>query len=105
MGADVVAEEFGAQLVLPDRQHDLAAMRIDQHAAAQIARHRHGQDVVVEGISEEQELDDLDRGNARHTLVAAELHRPDARLIQSEEHASKIQSLKRITYTVFCLKK
>src|SRR3546814_6424991 len=33
------------------------------------------------------------------------LHRPRARLFRSEEHTSELQSLMRISYAVFCLKK
>src|SRR3546814_6124720 len=32
-------------------------------------------------------------------------HRPDRRLARSEEHTSELQSLMRISYAVFCLKK
>src|SRR3546814_9648726 len=34
-----------------------------------------------------------------------ELHHPGTRKIRSEEHTSELQSLMRISYAVFCLKK
>src|SRR3546814_4124561 len=50
----------------------------------------------------------IDRGNARSgktrtETVYARRHR--ARLWRSEEHTSELQSLMRISYAVFCLKK
>src|SRR3546814_11360403 len=36
---------------------------------------------------------------------AGRLHRHDVRSIRSEEHTSELQSLMRISYAVFCLKK
>src|SRR3546814_7568652 len=47
----------------------------------------------------------------RHRLGAAgrrrraQLHRPARRQVRSEEHTSELQSLMRISYAVFCLKK
>src|SRR3546814_4860348 len=51
-------------------------------------------------------------GQGQHQTVARELefvlaHRPlaDRRVQRSEEHTSELQSLMRISYAVFCLKK
>src|SRR3546814_3945151 len=46
----------------------------------------------------------------RRTVVVGERHAPEwagmtARLPRSEEHTSELQSLMRISYAVFCLKK
>src|SRR3546814_4936309 len=46
----------------------------------------------------------LRRGRMPVLAVAAELG-PVARLARSEEHTSELQSLMRISYAVFCLKK
>src|SRR3546814_1588759 len=45
-----------------------------------------------------------------HAFLAGELleqppHRPQAQVARSEEHTSELQSLMRISYAVFCLKK
>src|SRR3546814_4430471 len=40
-----------------------------------------------------------------HALLAVRLHRCHRRIRRSEEHTSELQSLMRISYAVFCLKK
>src|SRR3546814_4893892 len=46
-------------------------------------------------------------GSADHAAVLQRAHRSDRfeRRIRSEEHTSELQSLMRISYAVFCLKK
>src|SRR3546814_2531518 len=44
-------------------------------------------------------------GRARHRAIAAEGELAHARASRSEEHTSELQSLMRISYAVFCLKK
>src|SRR3546814_8502237 len=39
-----------------------------------------------------------------HRAIHQRLH-PDAKTVRSEEHTSELQSLMRISYAVFCLKK
>src|SRR3546814_5207919 len=46
--------------------------------------------------------DDLDRARDRADLDEADAEQPE---IRSEEHTSELQSLMRISYAVFCLKK
>src|SRR3546814_8877354 len=58
------------------------------------ARPRAGSDVAA-GVGPR------DRGGA---LLSSDGHRP-ARGLRSEEHTSELQSLMRISYAVFCLKK
>src|SRR3546814_6312054 len=41
----------------------------------------------------------------RHRALVARLHMPPERGARSEEHTSELQSLMRISYAVFCLKK
>src|SRR3546814_7266901 len=60
-----------------------------------VADHRH------RSVTPHQVLD-------RRYLIAGQKFRPDlidARLLRSEEHTSELQSLMRISYAVFCLKK
>src|SRR3546814_10346395 len=38
-------------------------------------------------------------------LAAASVNEPDRQIVRSEEHTSELQSLMRISYAVFCLKK
>src|SRR3546814_7473354 len=62
-----------------------------------IVEQRRG-DGVVEIDLGEREID-------RVGGVGADLHRDRARGAKSEEHTSELQSLMRISYAVFCLKK
>src|SRR3546814_6795988 len=48
---------------------------------------------------------DAARHRHRLLLVVGDDHEGDAGLFQSEEHTSALQSLMRISYAVFCLKK
>src|SRR3546814_8442412 len=62
---------------------------------------------VVSGEGE-QDFDLAMRVNldgARHVLEACRARRSTPRLVRSEEHTSELQSLMRISYAVFCLKK
>src|SRR3546814_1843949 len=45
------------------------------------------------------------RGLANGALDVIDLYRTDAEIPRSEEHTSELQSLMRISYAVFCLKK
>src|SRR3546814_2061414 len=47
------------------------------------------------------------RHNVRHWHISAIFHSPSSasRIVRSEEHTSELQSLMRISYAVFCLKK
>src|SRR3546814_6840853 len=49
----------------------------------------------------------LDRINlaALETMTRDQIHREIGELVRSEEHTSELQSLMRISYAVFCLKK
>src|SRR3546814_9056894 len=48
---------------------------------------------------------DLGEGNARIASAGEEPLGSDHQLLRSEEHTSALQSLMRISYAVFCLKK
>src|SRR3546814_7032709 len=43
--------------------------------------------------------------SAAHAVAAARAHLAPRRVLRSEEHTSELQSLMRISYAVFCLKK
>src|SRR3546814_3705574 len=51
-------------------------------------------------------IDAVDRVRARRIETLVEVVRPDRPwIVRSEEHTSELQSLMRISYAVFCLKK
>src|SRR3546814_3669334 len=79
----VVAPVMLARQHLVLAQHRLGAAQVD--------------DDVAELVALDQTVDDL----ADPVLVLAELAEP----LRSEEHTSELQSLMRISYAVFCLKK
>src|SRR3546814_7519286 len=62
--------------------------------------------VVRAAADESTRVDDQDQGHEtqEHQPVARDAKRP-ARDGRSEEHTSELQSLMRISYAVFCLKK
>src|SRR3546814_3940509 len=69
-------------------------------------------EIVVERLALAQELgrkdDRIAAGLGAHPLGEADRHRrldDDQRARRSEEHTSELQSLMRISYAVFCLKK
>src|SRR3546814_8639237 len=59
------------------------------------------QPVVAVGAQQVVEGDAVDRAEARRQV----LRRAAAEHVRSEEHTSELQSLMRISYAVFCLKK
>src|SRR3546814_3852411 len=73
------------------------------------ARRRHGRDAGHAAAQERPHPRPHARrpvgagGGARHDGEPP--RRPDGRLRRSEEHTSELQSLMRISYAVFCLKK
>src|SRR3546814_5199352 len=69
-------------------------------------RPRHPALLDAVGISGEREPDRGDRGEAlRRIAIGREAVGGVGRLPRSEEHTSELQSLMRISYAVFCLKK
>src|SRR3546814_3983385 len=55
-----------------------------------------------------QRLDDRDRGRIAHVVgvgLEGQAEQRDGAAARSEEHTSELQSLMRISYAVFCLKK
>src|SRR3546814_4987622 len=73
--------------------------------SANIDEHRGA--IVGDGIGDQRE--DADRGRLHHQPDDAQQHRrqrlQQRRERRSEEHTSELQSLMRISYAVFCLKK
>src|SRR3546814_5698876 len=78
-----------------DRTHVLATPGMDRHSAyVALSRHR-------DGVALHYGRDDFkDRGKLVSTLS-----RDRPKDMRSEEHTSELQSLMRISYAVFCLKK
>src|SRR3546814_2121581 len=75
--------------------------RIDRNAVAADARTR-----IISGEAERlrlRRLDDLE--DVQPHPLRDDLHLVDQPNIRSEEHTSELQSLMRISYAVFCLKK
>src|SRR3546814_1327445 len=68
------------------------------HAIEPCARVAQRQDQVLGGVA----VADLERGGQR---VDLDQSRGGQRVARSEEHTSELQSLMRISYAVFCLKK
>src|SRR3546814_10789024 len=57
------------------------------------------------GLSCSQDLAGCDIGKSTYRRVRANMSLPYTRRARSEEHTSELQSLMRISYAVFCLKK
>src|SRR3546814_3147381 len=91
--------------VVPDR-NDVSAGLLDRHADLHAARTRHRDIDAVEPFALFQivfvGVVDLDAQRARMRLEPAHVDEDGGR---SEEHTSELQSLMRISYAVFCLKK
>src|SRR3546814_5712125 len=78
--------------------------RADLGGAALDSRPRSAQHLVVDQIG--AVLGRLDRvGDRDHALIVVEHPADIAIFRRSEEHTSELQSLMRISYAVFCLKK
>src|SRR3546814_1175464 len=75
--------------------------RSDVHRAARLARHR----VRHEGGVDIMLLRDIAHGALEEKYFVGEAQRIAVNEVRSEEHTSELQSLMRISYAVFCLKK
>src|SRR3546814_4122328 len=83
------------------RAHQLRQMRLDLVVAvAGDERHAAGHMTRVQRVEQAQQHVGLEAQPAFHADRIA-----DAAQIRSEEHTSELQSLMRISYAVFCLKK
>src|SRR3546814_8624972 len=80
----------------PGSVHVAAVTSVRRHRLDQPAAQDPLQRGVHAGRHAAQAAADVDRGALRHPL---------AHLRRSEEHTSELQSLMRISYAVFCLKK
>src|SRR3546814_1122850 len=90
----------------PDRREHLRAAVLLQHVpeAAQLDR-RYGQRPAAVAAHHVHDADGLHHGgDALVDAQADEQHRREQRHHRSEEHTSELQSLMRISNTVFCLK-
>src|SRR3546814_8431610 len=100
--SDVCSSDLGLELGEPEGDPDAADQPDDQHATEQqhaVGRGRRGR--------ARRRIDDVefDRVGLRLHL-AAKLHvLAIGENLRSEEHTSELQSLMRISYAVFCLKK
>src|SRR3546814_1798317 len=59
----------------------------------------------LHGLTEFGDADDGDEAGAKAIMDAARAYQRDSSAYRSEEHTSELQSLMRISYAVFCLKK
>src|SRR3546814_1135514 len=84
----------GVGLAVDDGVEPAVARHLHVDRAAGVAHHQHGFDGVGAGHLQRR----VDVGLKRHGLAAAQA-------LRSEEHTSELQSLMRISYAVFCLKK
>src|SRR3546814_9213260 len=71
---------------------------------------RSGQGIVLDGLPVETIHSDLTAGNGTKgaidlTLAKQLVENRNSCFVRSEEHTSELQSLMRISYAVFCLKK
>src|SRR3546814_3409336 len=82
------------------RQRFIRARRLG-HAARMVVRHDQGDGIVMKCSAR-----DLARIHAGlGDRAAKEVFDRDQPMLRSEEHTSELQSLMRISYAVFCLKK
>src|SRR3546814_4928618 len=86
---------------LPEPGRRTAAVgQADELGVEQIGFDRVGQAHRARG-----DFDDLDRGEGGTDFGVCSLAVLERGLVRSEEHTSELQSLMRISYAVFCLKK
>src|SRR3546814_7392854 len=95
-GADAGCEEIG-----------LGSCRNDENAGARIILTEPADQFRLAGRlgTEEQDHDVDDGGSIKHALPGCLQVGSAADYLRSEEHTSELQSLMRISYAVFCLKK
>src|SRR3546814_7632105 len=80
---------------------DVVAPVLAAHRAVGVEYHARGHRGLAHGVADVEALDALRQvGQAEHVA-----QRFDPRALRSEEHTSELQSLMRISYAVFCLKK
>src|SRR3546814_3803400 len=77
------------------RLHPRTGLRLARLSLDRVDQHRHGMQIARR----------LRHRSAEGALVAEARRRIDRGLRRSEEHTSELQSLMRISYAVFCLKK
>src|SRR3546814_8930980 len=67
--------------------------------------HDVGVETVIAALSASIEFESGQLSSARNSLRKSANRMPEAEAWRSEEHTSELQSLMRISYAVFCLKK
>src|SRR3546814_10043830 len=86
------------------RLHECADKSIPVHESHEIEDHqRHGEQAIIGRIKETNDNKRTRPGNDLTDDLAAGT--PEDGASRSEEHTSELQSLMRISYAVFCLKK
>src|SRR3546814_5262468 len=80
-----------------DSEHDLAVEHLDRVADRQDAQGDHRRGAAEGGQRDGQEVEGGNRDHRQEDRSGSAL--------RSEEHTSELQSLMRISYAVFCLKK
>src|SRR3546814_1005077 len=101
---------FRSSLVASGRRSGAEVGGVDLHARTHGRADRHALDVGALGAGGLRPLDRVDeRRDVRQQRVLGEARLADAGVhearLRSEEHTSELQSLMRISYAVFCLKK
>src|SRR3546814_8155318 len=76
-------------------------------AQAQLARHQMNDDEFVANVERNQRFGPVwpHQINGRNFPVRRKPQHRELAIVRSEEHTSELQSLMRISYAVFCLKK
>src|SRR3546814_4476511 len=88
------------------RERGSALPEQHQHGAAAALRGRRGMERQHVGALAQHAVDQvLQRRDAAVRMQSLAVDDPDAAGARSEEHTSELQSLMRISYAVFCLKK
>src|SRR3546814_1457142 len=97
-----VGEQVGARALAQQFDHFARCRREAAHRAAHRLAQRAGDD--VDAVEHALDLGRAAAGGADEAGRVAFVD-VDQRVVRSEEHTSELQSLMRISYAVFCLKK
>src|SRR3546814_4282564 len=96
--ANMGGNRLGHGLSLPFGRRRLELVERPRHGTGGDAGDGADQEVIAA-------IDDLDRGALAAIERGGDVGRRTELVVRSEEHTSELQSLMRISYAVFCLKK
>src|SRR3546814_11667298 len=97
------AEDGGAIAVRCERAIPSAAGD-GSGAGSDVSRHRRHRDLHAQ-LTAHSKAPDHEPRPQHHRQLPRSLHKLHRQRVRSEEHTSELQSLMRISYAVFCLKK